>query len=207
MKTMWVVSAWLTAVLGVFGVRPALAALVEDGPGQVLMVDGGDKNSSVGLVGLTLTGLPDGYDFGFMDGGTFVPIALTPKGKVKFRGFYTFAGGTQVNFALRYNPTGQIYTMDDAANDVTQIYRHPINPSRSSDPVVGSDYYRVLTLDWNLNGSGFDAPGSQGLIITLRTLKHFDGMAPEAAPVKLLGSIIFFATGLAGLVAWRRLAS
>jgi len=206
MKRMGMAVVLTMAVLGVLSARSAHAALVVNGPGEVLMVDGGDKNSTVGLFGLSLTGLPAGYDFGFMDGGTFIPIALSSRRGGAFHSFYTFSGGTVVDFAVRNNATGAIFTMADAAGDVTQLYTRPINPSKSSDPVVSSDYYRVLTLDWKLNGNGLDPLDSQGLIVTLRSLKPQDGMMPEAAPVKLLGSLIF-ATGLAGLVAWRRLAS
>ena len=192
-------------LLWLLGSPPVQAALVVNGPDQVLMVDGSDPGSTVKLFSITLTGLPANYDFGFMNGQTFVPIALTSKGPIMFYGTYTFGGGSLVNFALRYDPTGTIYTMSDPADSVAQIYTGPIAASHSSDPLVGSPYYRTLTMDWKLNANGFDSPGTKGLIITLRSLNRFDGMTPDAAPVKLPAAVTLFGSGLAGLLAWRRM--
>lgn len=197
--------------LGALGVQPAQAALVVNEPNPVLMVDGKDNKSTVGLIGLDLTGLPAGYDFGFMEGEVFVPMALrTPSAHrtrrpASFHGFYVFEGGSSINFALRYDPTGAIYTMSDPADYVSQLYSRPVTSFQMSNQAVVSPSYRTLTLDWQINGSGFDALGTQGLIITLHTLRRFDGMAPDAAPVNLPASILLFSSGLVGLAAWRRM--
>jgi len=124
-KWRWIIMS--AGLLWGLGAWPAQAALVVNGGGPALMVDGSDKNSTVTLFDINLTGLPAGYDFGFMEGETFVPIASMSK-KRSFFATYTFTGGSLVNFALRYDPTGAIYTMSDPAGGATE---EPSSPTRT----------------------------------------------------------------------------
>lgn len=204
MNTLRVVLAGVMGLLGCLGVQPAWAALVEEGPGSALVVDGGDNDTDVTFK-IVVTGLLAGYEFGFMEDGTFVPIALSSNGQSPSRGSVTFDGGSMVTFALRYDPTGTIYTMADPADFAARTYSSPGN-SRDSAGQGGTadDGYRTLTLDWNLNGNGFDPLSLQGLTVALTAMNPHDGLAPGAAPVPLPSSILFFSTGLFGLVAWRR---
>jgi len=234
MKSLWTVVALTTVMLGLLGARQAQAAFVVNGPSEVLMVDGGDKGDNV-TVRIAAADRLHGYEFGYMDNGTFVPIVQPFKkmdqsqgfysfddGKLApmvhaFKGldhnnkFYTFSGGASVNFALRSGSTGAIYAINDPANYATEIFSNPGDVFKKGHKLDSTSDYRILKLDWNLNGNGFDALSHSGLTVTLAVLNPKDGMSPEeAAPVKLLGSIVFFVTGLAGLAglaAWRRLAS
>ncbi|HXZ24921.1 MAG TPA: hypothetical protein VEI24_01765 [Nitrospiria bacterium] len=230
MKSLWTVVALMTVMLGLLGARQAQAALVVNGAGEVLMVDGGDKGHDV-TVRIAAADLLRGYEFGYMDDGTFVPMIQPFKkmdrshgiysfddGKLApmvhaFKGldhnnkFYTFSGGTSVNFALRSGSTGAIYTINDPANYATEIFSNPGDFFKKGHKLETTSDYRILTLDWNVNSNGFDSLSHSGPTISLIVLNPHDGMSPEAAPVKLLGSLIFFVTGLAGLAVWRKLAS
>jgi hypothetical protein len=190
----------LWGVLCVLGAQPAGASLVVNGSDPVLMVDGGDKGSDV-ILKIRMTGLGDGYEFGFVEGGVFTPIPLSTTGRAS----YLFAGGSSVNFALRYDPTGAIYTIADPANYATEIYFGPVGFPHSARRSATATYYRNLTLDWNLNGNGLEALGLHGLTVTLTALGRYDAMAAEVEPVPLPASIALFATGLVGVVAWRRI--
>jgi hypothetical protein len=170
----------------------AAAALV-DGPGAVLIIDGTDADNGVGTFNIDATMPSANYDFGFVDNGVFIPIALSPTGPASWFGTYQFLGGSWINFALRYHSSGNIYSIANPADYANQLYLNPIDPSHSMNPVVSSTYYNTLVLEWDLNGNGFNPFYDAGITIT-QALNPYDGMAP--APVPIPAAILLFGTGL-----------
>ena len=182
----------------------ALADLVVNSPGLVLMIDGTDHNPGVATFNIDLTLPLPMYDFGFVSGNVFTPIALAPNGPDSLFGTYTFSGGSLVNFALRNDQTSTIYTIADPADYANQIYTIPIDPSHSVNPVVPYTYYNTLAIQWDLDGNGFNPLRDAGLTLT-SAVNPYDGMAP--APVPIPTSMLMFSTGLVGFVGmtWQRI--
>ncbi|HUJ79725.1 MAG TPA: PEP-CTERM sorting domain-containing protein [Nitrospiria bacterium] len=172
-------------------------------PGPVEIIDGTDLGSGVVTFNIDLTLPLAGYDFGFMNGTNFVPIALAPYGPSSLYGTYTFSGSDLVNFALESTSTNTVYTIADPANYATQIYSNPIDPSHSVNPVVTTPYYNTLLLDWNLMGGGYD-PSIDPMLTLTQAINPYDGMAPV---VPLPAAMLLFGSGLLGLAGWRRLTA
>lgn len=198
----------VTGMIWCLSAVPARAALIVTTPGPVLIVDGTDSGDNVPTFNLDFTIPLSGYDFGFMDGSTFTGIAMQPIGPDSFFGTYSFMGGSLVNFALRDITTNTVYTIMDPSLYAVQIYTGPIDSSHAVNPPVTSDYYRTLTLAWDLTGwdinaYGFDPSNCPTLTITY-ALNPYDGVAPA---VPLPASVVLFATGLFGLAGWRRLTA
>lgn len=190
----------LKAAVGVAGLLSLVSplssawALTVTSPGTVLMIDGSDPNVTVNI-GVGDGTLPLGrYDFGFVSGSAYTMITSTVAS-------YTFAGGAVVDFALRDTWTNTIYSISNPTNYATQLYLGTIAASNSQNPVVTSDYYRSLTLVWDLNKDGVADTGFDIAIST--PLLSTDGVAPVPVPaaIWLLGSGM---VGLAGLGARRR---
>lgn len=175
--------------LGPFAVAlgAPVPALVVNGPGSVLMVDGTDSNVTVTVAVADATFPIGRYDFGFMGGTGYTRIT-------SIAGSRTFLGGSIVDFALRDRGgdgifgTGDdtVYAMSDPADYADQWYFGPVAASYSRNPVVSSEYYRTLTLFWDLNADGVQDAGFS--IAAAQNLR--DGMAPVPLPaaVWLLGS-------------------
>jgi len=204
MKNKMALLALLVGVL--WGIPPgqASADLVVNNPGLVLMIDGTDHNSGDATFNIDLTLPVPMYDFGFVDGSGFTPIALAPNGPASLYGQYTFSGGSLVNFALRNDQTSTIYTISDPADYANQVYLNPIDPSHSVNPQVAYTYYNTLAIEWDLNGNGFNPLQDAGITLTF-AVNPYDGMAP--APVPIPTSLLMFATGLVGFVgmSWQRI--
>lgn len=182
------------------GLFPATAeAFLVDGPGFVMIIDGTDPGDNVGTFNIDATVQIREYDFGFVDESGFTPIALRPAGPASVFGSYRFEGGTLVNFALRSNSSGLIYSITDPVDYADQLYLAPIDPSNSVNPPVSFTYYNSLLLEWDLDLNGVTDVG-----YTLTTANDpFDGLAP--APVPLPPSFLLFGSGLAGFgVTWKR---
>jgi len=194
----------VAGLLWFFGAEPAQAALIVTAPGPVEIVDGTDLGPGVVTFNIDLTLPLSGYDFGFMNGTDFVPIALAPMGPNSLYGTYTFSGGDLVNFALENTSTNSLYTIADPANYATQLYYNPIDPSHSVHPVVTTPYYNTLLLEWNLMGGGFDQSTDPMLTLT-QAINPYDGMMPAVVPVP--ASVLLFSVGLLGLAGWRRLTA
>ena len=197
----------LSVAAGMFwllGSVPAWASLIVSAPGPVEIIDGTDSGPGVVTFNIDLTLPLAGYDFGFMNGANFVPIALAPMGPSSLYGTYTFAGGDLVNFALESTSTNTLYTIADPANYATQLYSNPIDPSHSVNPVVTTPYYNTLLLEWNLMGGSFD-PTIDPMLTLTQAINPFDGMAPAVVP--LPASVLLFGSGLLGLAGWRRLTA
>jgi len=184
-----------------FSSEPARAALIVTAPGPVEIIDGTDAGAGVVTFNIDLTIPLSGYDFGFMNGNSFVPIALAPSGPASLYGTYTFSGGDLVNFALESTSTNTVYTIADPSNYATQIYYNPIDPSHSVNPVVTTPYYNTLLLEWNLLGGDFD-PNIDPMLTLTQAINPYDGMAPV---VPLPASALLFGSGLFSLAGWRRL--
>jgi hypothetical protein len=180
------------------GLFPAAAqALLVDGPGLVMIIDGTDSGDNVGTFNIDATVQIREYDFGFVDENGFTPIALQPAGPASVFGSYSFEGGTLVNFALRSNSSGLIYSIADPVDYADQLYQTPIDPSHSSNPPVSFTYYNSLRLEWDLDLNGV---GDAGYTLTTAN-DPFDGLAPVPLPA----SFLLFGSGLAGLgAAWKR---
>ena len=184
-----------------FGTEPAQAApVLVDGPGLVLIVDGTDPDSGTGTFNIDATLPVAMYDFGFVNGGVYTPIALLPKGPASLYGTYDFMGGDVVDFALRHNSSGNLYTISDPADYADQLYFSPVDPSHSMNPVVTYTYYNTLVLEWDLNGNGFDPLQDAGFTLT-QALNPHDGMAPVPIPA----SALLFGSGLLRFVVIRHI--
>lgn len=165
-------------------------SLIIDGPGRVLMVDGTDSDVTVTIAVADATFPVMRYDFGFMNGSGYTPITSTV-------GSRTFLGGSIVDFALRDRGvdnafgTGddRVYAMSASADYADQYYFGKIQASFSRNPVVAMDYYRALTLVWDLDGDGVI---DTGFDISASSTSSRDGMTPAAVPLPagawLLGS-------------------
>ncbi len=181
------------AMLG--SLKDAMALWV-NGPGLVLMVDGIDHNPNVPTLEIDATIPIAGYAFGFIGTSGFTPFNMNQNGN-SLIGYYTFGGGTLVDFALRNNQTGDIFSISDAADYANQYYSFPIAPSQSVNPQVTFPYYSTLILYWDLDHNGWNQTIDPGITIT-QALNTYDGMAP--APVPLPAAAWLFSTGLVGLV-------
>lgn len=183
---------------------PATAeALLVDGPGLVMIIDGTDPGDRVGTFNIDGTFHLRDYDFGFVDETGFTPIALRPAGPSSVFGSYRFDGGTLVNFALRETSSGSIYSIADPIDYADQFFLDPIDSSHSVNPPVSYTYYNSLLLEWDLDHNG---SGDVGYTLTTAN-DPFDGLAPTApAPVPLPASFLLFGSGLAGFgVMWKQL--
>jgi hypothetical protein len=200
------------AISGGFSIHDIQASSVSpselfvNDPAQVLMVDGKDHDSNVSIRVRLDTPNRSAFDFGFIYNDSFLPIT----GKSRKPGDYTFAGGSIVDFALRYKGSDGlfgtvddlIYRLSDSAGYASQHYFAAIDPARSRHPVVTESYYQNLTLNWDLN--------LDGLVDAHALLKvrgsQYDGMMPAAVAVSLPGASWLLGSGLAvlGVTARRR---
>jgi len=201
MKNKMALLALLVGILWSLPPGQASADLVVNSPGLVMMVDGTDNNGGVATFDIDLTLPVAGYDFGFVIGNAYTPIALSPNGPASLFGQYIFAGGSLVDFALRNNQTGMIYTIAGPSDYANQIYSGPIDPSHSINPQMISTYYNTLAIQWDLDGNGFNPFQDAGLTVTY-AVNPYDGMAP--APVPIPTSMLMFATGVVGLAGLSR---
>lgn len=183
---------------------PTAEALLVDGPGLVMIIDGTDPGDRVATFNIDGTSHLSEYDFGFVDENGFTPIALSPAGPSSVFGSYRFEGGSLVNFALRESVSESIYSIADPLDYADQLFLDPIDPSHSVNPPVSYTYYNSLLLEWDL-----DHNGSRDVGYTLTTANDpFDGVAPQSvpAPVPLPASFFLFGSGLAGFsMMWKRL--
>lgn len=198
-RNMLKVGAGFAGLLALASPLSSAWALTVTSPGLVLMIDGTDPNVTVNI-GVGDVTFPVGrYDFGFVTGSTYTMITSTAAS-------YTFTGGTVVDFALRDTWSNTVYSISNPADYATQIYLGTIPAANSQNPVVTSDYYKTLTLLWDLNN---DTIADAGFDIAASTpLWGNDGMAPTPVPVPaaiwLLGSGM---VGVLGLGARRRKTS
>lgn len=181
------------------GLFPAVASALDvAGPGLAMIIDGNDPGDHVATFNIDATMRPRDYDFGFVDASGFTPIALNPSGPASLFGSYTFDGGTLVDFALRNNTSGSIYSIADPNDYANQIYLDPIDPSFSSHPPVSFTYYNTLVLQWDLDNNGST---DAGFTITSAVDPH-DGFAP--APVPIPASLFLFGSGIISLIGLAR---
>lgn len=166
-------------------------------PGKVLMIDGTDSNVTVNVTVVDSTQPLVAYDFGFVTGSGYTRITSG-------NGSWVFNGGDIVDFALRSRGsdamfgTGDdvIYSISNPLDYADQIYMGVIAASYSQNPVVSSDYYKTLKVQWDLNQDGTPDTGFALAVSTSPGSK--DGMAP--APVPLPAAMWLFGSGLLGLI-------
>lgn len=185
-------------------------SLTMNGASLVQLIDGKDKNDTVAIRASITKGNSNpgkkhqgsGFDFGFMNGGSFVSIT----GYCDRNGIHDFSAGTAVDFALRqYGSDGKsgtgddtIYRLSDSAGYATQTYFGWIMPAKSRNPVVPDDYFRGVRISWDLD---LDDKADIRTLIVTKGHSRFDGVRPanSAAPVPLPGALWLMASGLLGL--------
>lgn len=166
-------------------------------PGKVLLIDGTDSNATVIVTVVDSTQPLVAYDFGFVTGSGYTRITSG-------NGSWVFNGGDIVDFALRSRGadatfgTGDdvIYSISNPLDYADQIYVGVIASSNSQNLVVSSDYYKSLTVLWDLDHNGTPDTGFALAIST--SLGSNDGVAP--APVPLPAAAWLFGSGLLGLI-------
>ena len=169
----FVTVAGLIVILTLALVSPA-AALTVSGE-MVLMVDGsGDSDVSVQVAMMDFT---PGYEFGYMQGGTFVPVVMSG---ATF-GATSFAGGSLVDFAIRDGATGTIEMA--SAGSATMEFTGLIPAAQSQNPEVAFDYFQNLTITWDMGNND----------IVANFYGRYDGFAPaSSASVPEPAGIMFF---------------
>jgi len=95
-----------------------------------------------------------------------------------------------------------IYRLSDSAGYASQHYFAAIDPARSRHPVVTETYYRILSLNWDLN---LDGLAETHALLKIRG-SQYDGMMPAPTAVSLPGASWLLGSGLAvlGVTARRR---
>jgi len=175
-------------------------------PNMVWVVDGTDRNATVTIRAWFDSPAHASYDFGFMSGNAYVPVT----GKTHNVGAYTFAGGAQVDFALRNigadglfeTLDDGIYRLSDAASHASQNYFSRLGTA-SAQNHHGANTYRRLQLNWNLNLDGW--PDVRVLLGA--STGRDDGMRPATATVPQPAAVWLFASGLLGLVGAARVVT
>ena len=170
-----------------------------NGPAQVLMVDGKDRDSSVSIRAWLDAPNRSAFDFGFILNDSFLPLI----GKSRNKSDYTFAGGSIVDFALRGKgidglfgtADDLIYRLSDSAGYASQHYFAAIDPTKSRHPVVTESYYQNLSLNWDLN---LDGRTDVKVRLQIKGSKY-DGMMPAPMAVSLPGASWLLGSGLAVL--------
>lgn len=192
-------------ISGVFSIHGVQASSVSpseffvNGPTQVLMVDGKDRDSNVSIRVRLDTPNRSAFDFGFFSNDNFLSIT----GKSRKQGNYTFAGGSIVDFALRNKGSDGIfgtsddliYRLSDSAGYASQHYFAAIDPAKSRHPVVTEPYYQKLSLGWDLNLDGL----VDARVALKITSNKYDGMMPASMAVSLPGASWLLGSGLAVL--------
>lgn len=193
--------AFVVGLLSLFASPAVFATMVPSpvtgGSGEILMIDGTDRGSSV-TVGFDFAGRNRlGLQFGFVSGDIFNVLAGARGGY----GTKTFAGGTIVDFAVRSKGSdGRFGTADDGifrlsdALYVSEYFSDPVKASKSRHPKVTNTYYETLRLVWDINRDGI-----RDLTVILNT-RNYDGMqSVPATPVPVPAAAWLLGSGLVGL--------
>ncbi len=173
------------------------SSLFINSPATVLMIDGTDRNSSVSIRVRLNTPDRTAFDFGFMNNNSYVAIT----GRSHTNGSFTFAGGSNIDFALRNKGADGlfgtsddlIYSLSASAGYAAESYFAPIKHAKSRHPVMTGPYFQDLSLNWDLD---HDGPFDAHVLLDIKGSKY-DGMMPTPMALSLPASSWLLGSGLA----------